>query len=127
MKTTIHVLLLLVAAFCAPTMASEQKRVAITIDDVPFSATTPITVEEAAALNRNILDTLKRHNVKAVGFVNEDRLLVPGQVDAGIAILDAWLEAGMELGNHNFGHIGLWQSSLSENQEAVLKGEVLTR
>lgn len=125
--TTIHALLLLIAAFCASAVASEQKRVAITIDDVPFSATTPITVEEAAVLNRKILDTLKRHNVKAVGFVNEDRLLVPGKIDAGIAILDEWLDAGMELGNHNFGHIGLWQSSLGENQNAVLKGEVLTR
>jgi peptidoglycan/xylan/chitin deacetylase (PgdA/CDA1 family) len=125
--TTIHTLLLLTAAFCASAAASEQKRVAITIDDVPFAATTPITVEEAAALNRMILDTLKRHNVKAVGFVNEDRLLIPGKLDAGVAILDEWLDAGMELGNHNFGHVGLWKSSLAENQEAVLKGEVLTR
>jgi peptidoglycan/xylan/chitin deacetylase (PgdA/CDA1 family) len=125
--TTVHTLLLLTAAFCASAAASEQKQVAITIDDVPFAATTPITVEEAAALNRMILDTLKRHNVKAVGFVNEDRLLIPGKLDAGVAILDEWLDAGMELGNHNFGHVGLWKSSLAESQEAVLKGEVLTR
>jgi peptidoglycan/xylan/chitin deacetylase (PgdA/CDA1 family) len=124
---TIHALLLLTAAFCSSAVAGEQKRVAITIDDVPFLATTPISAEAAAALNHTILEKLKRYNVKAVGFVNEDRLLVSGKIDIGVAILDEWLGAGMELGNHNFGHIGLWKSSLAENQDAVLKGEVLTR
>lgn len=123
----ICILLMFTTTFSASTIAGEQKRVAITIDDVPFLATTPMTVDEAVTLNRSILDVLVRHDVKAVGFVNEDRLLVPGGIDRGISILDAWLDAGMELGNHNFGHIGLWQSSLSKNMEAVVKGEVLTR
>ena len=127
MKSALRTFLILALALCTSAGASAQKRIAVTIDDVPFLANTPITIEEAAALNRAILDTLRRHSVRAVGFVNEDRLLLPGKVDAGVAILDSWLDAGMELGNHNFGHVGLWKSTLAESQDAVLKGEVFTR
>jgi peptidoglycan/xylan/chitin deacetylase (PgdA/CDA1 family) len=95
--------------------------------EVHFGHGTDNAIDEAAALNRSLLDALGRHRAKAVGFVNEDRLLVPGKIDAGVAILEDWLDAGMELGNHNFGHLGLWKSSLAEVQDAVLKGEVLTR
>lgn len=113
------------AAFAAA--ADTPKRIAITLDDLPAASATPITPAEAARLNQQLLSALQRHGAKAVGFVNEDRLLVPGQVDAGVAILDAWLDAGMELGNHGFGHLGLWKSSLDEVQAGVLKGEVFTR
>lgn len=122
-----HALLMGLALFSASALGNGQKRIAITIDDLPVESATPITVEESAALNRSILAALKRHQVKAVGFVNEDRLLVSGKIDAGVAILNDWLGAGMELGNHNHGHVGLWASSLSENMDAVLKGEVFTR
>ena len=33
----------------------------------------------------------------------------------------------MDLGNHNFGHVGFQKTPLAEYQEAVLKGEVVTR
>ncbi|MFG6485570.1 polysaccharide deacetylase family protein [Roseateles sp. BYS78W] len=119
--------LLSLAFACSAFAAGGGKRIAITIDDVPAASATAITPDETTRLNQALLAALKRHGAKAVGFVNEDRLLVPGHVDEGIAILDAWLTAGMELGNHNFGHLGLWQSSLEDVEAAVLKGEVLTR
>ncbi|PZP34532.1 MAG: polysaccharide deacetylase [Roseateles depolymerans] len=117
-------LLLADAAFAQPPAA---RRIAITIDDLPYASTTPISLDEAAALNQALLATLRRHGAKAVGFVNEDKLLRPGQIDAGVALLQAWLDVGMELGNHNFGHVGLWKGSLAQNQDAVLQGEVFTR
>ncbi|PTT87949.1 hypothetical protein DBR42_10650 [Pelomonas sp. HMWF004] len=107
--------------------AQPAKTIAITVDDLPILSKTPFTTEEAAALNAKMLRAFKTAGVTAVGFVNEDRLLVRGRVDAGIDILDSWLVAGMELGNHNFGHIGLWKSTLAQNQDAVTKGEVFTR
>lgn len=107
--------------------AESARTIAITIDDVPLLSKTPYSMEEVATVNAKLLKTLQKHGVTAVGFVNEDRLLVRGKVDAGIDILDQWLVAGMELGNHNFGHIGLWNSTLKSNQDAVLKGEVFTR
>ncbi|OWQ86374.1 hypothetical protein CDN98_11435 [Roseateles terrae] len=105
----------------------EDKRIAITIDDLPFASATPMSVMEASRLNDSLLRALRRHEAPAIGFVNEDRLLVAGQIDRGAAILEAWLDAGMALGNHNFGHVGLWDTSVEQVQAAVLKGEVITR
>ncbi|UXH78001.1 polysaccharide deacetylase family protein [Roseateles amylovorans] len=123
LRTALLALLMLpVCSWSAP-----DKRIVITIDDLPFASATPMTVPEAARLNEALLRTLQRHQAPAIGFVNEDRLLVPGQIDRGVAILDAWLDAGMALGNHNFGHLGLWTSSVAEVQAAVLRGEVFTR
>lgn len=118
---------LLALALAGTAFAADPKRIAVTIDDIPAASATPMGLDEAARLNQQLLASLRRHGVKAVGFVNEDRLLVPGQVDRGVAILDAWLDAGMELGNHGFGHLGLWQSSREAVEAAVLKGEVFTR
>nr|WP_315488183.1 polysaccharide deacetylase family protein [uncultured Rhodoferax sp.] len=121
------ILLLITVVLLNSNESHAAKSIAITIDDLPLMSQTPYSTEEAAAVNASILKTLQKHGVTAVGFVNEDRLLVRGKVDAGIEILDQWLVAGMELGNHNFGHVGLWNSPLSSNQDAVVKGEVFTR
>lgn len=122
-----HLLLLISLALAGTAFAADTRRMAITIDDLPAASATPMALDEATRLNHKLLAALQRHGAKAVGFVNEDKLLVPGQVDRGVAILDAWLAAGMELGNHNFGHLGLWSSPREEVEAAVLKGEVFTR
>lgn len=118
---------LLTLVFSINAVAQTKKTIAITIDDIPIMSKTPISMEDAASVNAKLLHVLKMHGVTAVGFVNEDGLLVRGKIDAGVDILDQWLAAGMELGNHNFGHVGLWRSTLSANQDAVVKGEVFTR
>lgn len=127
MRHPLLALLLALAAACGPTWAAAGKQIAITVDDLPAASAAPLTVAESARINTAILATLQRHKVTAVGFVNEDRVLVPGEIDAGVAILSAWLDAGMELGNHNYGHLGLWRSTRADVETAVLKGEVLTR
>lgn len=119
--------LLLCVCWPGAALAVDAKRIAITLDDLPVAASTPIDSSETRRLNQRLLAALQRHAAPAVGFVNEDRLLVPGHLDDGVAVLEDWLDAGMELGNHNFGHLGLWQHSLEQVQAAVLKGEVITR
>jgi peptidoglycan/xylan/chitin deacetylase (PgdA/CDA1 family) len=114
-------LLAVSGVFAAP------KTIAITIDDVPFLSKSPVTIDAVIDANQRMLSALREHGVQAVGFVNEDKLLVKGEVDRRIDVLEAWLKAGMELGNHNFGHVGLWQDTLERNQDAVIKGEVITR
>lgn len=99
-----------------------DKRIAITIDDVPHASATAITAAEVAQLNAQLLASLRAFDARAVGFVNEDKL--DGD---GAALLGRWLDAGMELGNHNWGHVGLWKHSLADNEAAVLKGETLLR
>jgi len=118
------------AGLCAalmPCAAAGTKQIAITIDDVPVASTTPVSLAEVVDINNALLRVLKQHGVPAIGFVNEDKLYRRGEVDARIDILRAWLDAGMELGNHNFGHLGLWSSALADVQDAVIKGEAVTR
>lgn len=118
------------ATLCLAALASVAagtKQIAISIDDVPVASTVPVSLVEVVAINEALLRALKQHRARAVGFVNEDKLYRPGEVDARIDILRSWLRAGMELGNHNFGHLGLWSSPLADVKDAVIKGEVVTR
>lgn len=103
-----------------------QKRIAITLDDLPFHpASLPVKVQRG--LTAKLLGALKRHRVPAIGFVNEDKLLVKGEVDARIGLLEAWLDAGFELGNHNWGHVGFQATPLPAYQDAVVRGDAVTR
>src|SRR5262245_20986019 len=105
--------------------ATPSRAIAVTLDDLPFVDAPTLAVARAGT--RAILDALLARKVPAIGFVNEDKLLVKGEVDARVALLEAWLDAGLELGNHNFGHVGFQRTPLPAYQEAVLKGEVFTR
>jgi peptidoglycan/xylan/chitin deacetylase (PgdA/CDA1 family) len=121
-------ILLTLAGLAGPALAAApSKQIAITIDDLPVASVTDATLADVQAINGALLTALKAHGVKAVGFVNEDRLFHWGEVDARIATLAQWLDAGMELGNHNHGHLGLWKHSVDENADAVIKGEAVLR
>jgi peptidoglycan/xylan/chitin deacetylase (PgdA/CDA1 family) len=47
-----------------------------------------------------MLDVLRKHGIRAVGFVTWERVLGP----ADRALLGSWLDAGHELGNHTWTH-----------------------
>lgn len=106
--------------------AAPRRTVAVTVDDLPFVGY-GLPLEAVAPLSGKLVAALAARKVKAVAFVNEDKLFVPGEVDARIALLTEWLDAGMELGNHTFGHPGLTKTPLPAMQDAVVKGEVVTR
>lgn len=122
--------LMLMTTLCVafvPCSAAGKKQIAVSIDDLPFASTVPVSLEEIVEINGALLRALGQHHVQAIGFVNEDKLYRRGQVDARIDVLRAWLDSGMDLGNHNFGHLGLWTSSLPDVEDAVVKGDVVTR
>ncbi|MBK9091083.1 MAG: polysaccharide deacetylase family protein [Holophagales bacterium] len=106
--------------------AAPRRTVAVTIDDLPFVGY-GLPLAAVAPLSSKLVAALAARKVKAVAFVNEDKLFVPGEVDERIALLTEWLDAGMELGNHTFGHPGLTKTPLPAMQDAVVKGEVVTR
>src|SRR5215470_1784870 len=96
--------LLALALIFAPFAAAQtlpERRVAITIDDLPASAAGSMSAEELTDMTSKIVGTLKQQQVPAVGFVNENKLYLKiGEVDARIDTLNQWLDASMELGNH---------------------------
>lgn len=110
----------------SPSGAAE-KRLAITIDDVPIASSVPLTLADKQEITANLLAALEETKVPAVAFVNERKLLEFRQVDAHIALLEAWLVAGHELGNHTFDHVGLNTTKVEEMADAVNKGSVISR
>ena len=106
-----------------------QRQVVITIDDVPLGGDrwSGNDLELVREVNSRLLKTLTEHQVPAIGFVNESKLWVPGEVDARIAVLNEWLDAGMALGNHTFSHLSLQRTPLDRYQDNVIQGEVVTR
>jgi peptidoglycan/xylan/chitin deacetylase (PgdA/CDA1 family) len=116
----------LLALLCLAQPAFAQKRMVVTIDDLPFHPVA-LAAAEQGKHTRKLLAALRRHRVPAIGFVNEDKLLVKGEVEARIGLLEAWLDAGMALGNHNFGHVGFQATPLPAYQDAVVRGDTVTR
>ena len=85
-----------------PPDEAPRRQVVITIDDAPLGGDrwSGNDLELVREVNSRLLKTLTAHRVPAIGFVNESKLWVPGEVDARIAVLNDWLDAGMALGNH---------------------------
>ena len=106
--------------------ASPGKRLAITVDDLPING--PDTgLAELRQINARILAALLEAKVPAVGFVNEEKLYRDGEVAGRIALLDAWLAAGLELGNHTYSHPDLNKVGVAAYEEEVVRGETVLR
>ena len=129
MRFPAHLLALLFLATTAlqPLWAAER-RLALTVDDVPAQRAPRLPVERVAEINRRMVETLKAAAVPAVGFVNESKLEVDGQViPERVAPLELWLEAGLELGNHTFSHPDVDKVPLDRFLQEILDGERVTR
>jgi len=124
--------LILIASFSTVTVdgqkpvPSEQRTVAVTIDDLPLnSLRNDIATQEE--ITRKLLRSVKSHNVPAIGFVNESKLLTNGKRDERrVALLQMWLDAGLDLGNHTFSHPDLHRIPLATFKEDVIRGEEVT-
>lgn len=118
--------LLLAVAVSGNGLAGAPRRVAISVDDLPwveFQRTDAAVVQSRhQLLLRALIGT------HAIGFVNEDKLEVDGVVvDARRQMLTDWIDAGFELGNHTRGHVGLHQTAIEAYEQAILDGERVTR
>jgi peptidoglycan/xylan/chitin deacetylase (PgdA/CDA1 family) len=102
--------------------------VAVTFDDLPLTTGELKSAADAEAVNRSILATLGKHHIPAVGFVNEVKLENGGAIDpARVASLTAWLDAGLELGNHTYSHPSAHKVPLETYFDDILKGERVTK
>ncbi len=108
-----------------------RRQVAITVDDLPGAIpATPAAsgdLRDLVRYNEAIPSILKAHHAPAIGFVNEKRLQVAGERDARAALLQRWIDAGFELGNHTYSHANFNQVSLQEMEDETIRGEVITR
>jgi peptidoglycan/xylan/chitin deacetylase (PgdA/CDA1 family) len=109
--------------------AEPERLMAITIDDLPMVSAVSVPVDVHDALTRQLVGSLVRHRVPAIGFVNENKLSDPhGNPDPRrIRLLEYWLEAGLALGNHTWSHPDLHRTSLADFERDLLRGEATTR
>ncbi len=111
----------------APTPRPERL-MAVTVDDLPVAQTSWHTDEQMERITTGLLATLTQHGVPAVGFVNEGKLDTGGEVNAfRLGLLERWLQAGFELGNHGYAHLDLHKVPPKEWKADVVRGEAQTR
>ena len=103
--------------FLLPLLASAapQRRVAFTFDDLPG-----VSAGDCAALpavNRNLLASIRRNAIPAVGFIND------GRPCGNAAIYKMWRDAGLELGNHTRSHRDFNVTPIEEFKADTLANE----
>lgn len=117
--------LLLIIVFMTGAQA-QTKEIAFTIDDLPLNGP-PIGVERLRKMTAKLLAVVEKNRIPMVGFVNEGLLYAPNETDARIAVLKMWTDAGLELGNHTFSHLGFQNASLADFEDDFIRGESVTK
>jgi peptidoglycan/xylan/chitin deacetylase (PgdA/CDA1 family) len=119
---------ILAVPLAVPAEPPSDLRIAVTVDDLPVTPPDRHTTEQQERITARLLATLAAHKVPAIGFVNEGKLEVDGAVDPRrLALLERWLDAGMDLGNHGHSHLDLHRVDAARWLEDVLRGERVTR
>jgi peptidoglycan/xylan/chitin deacetylase (PgdA/CDA1 family) len=132
MKMLNYFIVGLIILFSCAYAFGQKREVAITFDDLPtghsnLQQTTSWQTKEMTENNQKLLATIIANKIPAVGFVNENRLYVRGKTDERIKLLKAWVDAGLELGNHTFSHISIDRNALAAYQKDVIRGETVIR
>lgn len=105
-----------------------QRTIAVTIDDLPTASVLGDRIESAERTTTLLVAGLKRHAIPAIGFVNERKLQPNGSVEPRrVALLQQWLDAGLDLGNHTFAHHDLHSTPLPQFEQEVVQGERVTK
>lgn len=98
----------------------------MTIDDLPA-----VPVNDLRKM-RQVTDRLLGHlrvlKIPATGFVNENKLQAggPKEVQARTALLQQWVDAGLDLGNHTYSHLDLHRTPRERVEADVIQGETVT-
>lgn len=120
--------LLAAVILLAASALAQSRTIAITFDDLPYAQDDRDDLALEQRTTAAMTAAVKKHQVPSVAFVNENKVLGhAGQIDEHVALLEQWLDAGAELANHNFGHVGLTRTPLEKVEDAVIQGEPIIR
>jgi len=106
-----------------------QRAIAITFDDLMEAPPGRHSLKTIEAINRKLVSAIVDNGVPAIGFVNEQKLYrhQGKETDQRIRILEMWLQAGLDLGNHTYSHPSLFNTPIEEFKKDVIRGEKVTR
>jgi Predicted xylanase/chitin deacetylase len=121
--------LLLLLIFVSVIAFGQKKHVCISIDDLPVVDYGPYDTVVQQRIMDNLIVSLKKNKVPAIGFVNENKLYnyVNKPMSFQIHLLDKWLGNGLMLGNHTFSHPDYNTESFKTFSHDILKGEIISK
>lgn len=124
----VAVVLALATSACAqetPPAPAPTRTIALTVDDLPVGRNHPLPWMQR--VTHALLTQIDAAGVPATGFVNEGKLDAAGGERAErTALLQAWVDAGHDLGNHTYSHRSLFNTPLDTFQADVLRGKQVT-
>ncbi len=127
MRATALVLLLLaVVALPVQAQVGVHRSVAITIDDLPRGGDAGgQSYEEIREMTLRLLRPLREQHVPVTGFVHAGvTRLAPDELRR---ILELWLDAGADLGNHTYSHASLNVTPVAEYEQNILRDDAILR
>jgi peptidoglycan-N-acetylglucosamine deacetylase len=116
-------ILALVAPIASAASATPPSRaVAITIDDLPRGGDKgPRDLASITAMTAKLLKPFAEQHVPVIGFVNAGRY---ENDEPGLRkILNQWLDAGAQLGNHSYSHPDINNTPLAQYTADITRGE----
>jgi peptidoglycan/xylan/chitin deacetylase (PgdA/CDA1 family) len=124
---------LILAALALLVMAcpawAQSRAVAVTFDDLPYQAPEAELCDpaRATALTEAFVAMLRPLDTRAAVFVNEGKVCEARRADLLPALLDVWLDAGLDMGNHTFSHINIHGTTVEAYLADVDRGAPATR
>lgn len=101
-----------------------ERRIALTFDDLPWVMNRNEPPPDLDKQYAHLIASLKQTGVPAIGFVNDGKLYQQETLrPERIRMLEDWLDAGLELGNHTAWHGDLHALGLPGFQNDILLGE----
>jgi len=126
MKNTL-IFLTILSVLAVNVYSQKTRYLAVTIDDLPV-VVKDSTLKKRKKITKKLLRHVTKAKAPAVGFVNENKLYKDGKlIQTEVDLLQKWLDAGLELGNHSYSHKSLNRIPLEEYMADILRGEVITK
>jgi peptidoglycan/xylan/chitin deacetylase (PgdA/CDA1 family) len=123
----IKILLALIFVFTFLSANSQDKKICITVDDLPV---VPYGIEDPdfqMQLIKNLIRTFDTYHIPAIGYVNEIKLFQDEIPDsAQLNLLVQWVNGGYDLGNHTYSHHSYNKVPDSVYFDDILKGQIIT-
>jgi peptidoglycan/xylan/chitin deacetylase (PgdA/CDA1 family) len=122
-------LVLVVGRSVSPVVHAQApgRSVAITVDDLPQGGDcSDRAFDGVYAMNERLLRPFRERRIPLTGFVNAHHDKTLG-ADKLRRLLDLWLDAGADLGNHTYSHLDINNVPLAEYTANVALGEPILR
>jgi len=117
--TGIAISIVTMAVLCAFTKSEEQRQVAITVDDLPYTNGPHCDPQEVLSVTETLLKPIREQRVPIVGLLVGVRCSNLTR-EQRASLLQMWLDAGAELGNHTWSHPDLNKVELKEYERQIL-------